>query len=87
MFEPVHGSAPDIAGRGVANPMAAMLAGAMMLEFLGEQDAARQLDEAVRRVLADGHGTPDLGGSETTRSVATAVTAVVVSGFSRTNSE
>jgi tartrate dehydrogenase/decarboxylase/D-malate dehydrogenase len=87
MFEPVHGSAPDIAGRGVANPMAAMLAGAMMLEFLGEQDAARQLDEAVRRVLADGHVTPDLGGSETTRSVATAVTAVVVSGFSRTNSE
>jgi tartrate dehydrogenase/decarboxylase/D-malate dehydrogenase len=67
--------------------MAAMLAGAMMLEFLGEQDAARQLDEAVRRVLADGHVTPDLGGSETTRSVATAVTAVVVSGFSRTNSE
>jgi tartrate dehydrogenase/decarboxylase/D-malate dehydrogenase len=74
MFEPVHGSAPDIAGRGVANPMAAMLAGAMMLEFLGEGEAAAVLERAVLRVLADQRDvTPDLGGSGTTESVTSAV--------------
>jgi tartrate dehydrogenase/decarboxylase/D-malate dehydrogenase len=70
MFEPVHGSAPDIAGRGVANPMATMLAGAMMLEFLGKDDAARVVEEAVLGVLAEGRElTPDLGGNGTTQSV------------------
>jgi tartrate dehydrogenase/decarboxylase/D-malate dehydrogenase len=70
MFEPVHGSAPDIAGRGIANPMATMLAGAMMLDFLGKDDAARRLEEAVLAVLADGRDlTPDLGGKGTTESV------------------
>ena len=74
LFEPVHGSAPDIVGRGIANPMAAMLSGAMMLEFLGEPEAARSVDDAVRRVLASGGAiTPDLGGTGTTRSVAEAV--------------
>jgi tartrate dehydrogenase/decarboxylase/D-malate dehydrogenase len=74
MFEPVHGSAPDIAGRGIANPMATMLAGAMMLEFLGEADAARAVERAVRRVLAEGKTvTPDLGGAATTDEVAAAV--------------
>jgi tartrate dehydrogenase/decarboxylase/D-malate dehydrogenase len=74
MFEPVHGSAPDIAGRGIANPMAAMLAGAMMLEFLGDTDAARAVESAVRTVLAGGGPlTPDLGGAGTTRSVSEAV--------------
>ena len=63
MFEPVHGSAPDIAGRGIANPMAAMLAGAMMLDFLGQPAAAKALDQAVIGVLAEGKAvTPDLGG-------------------------
>jgi tartrate dehydrogenase/decarboxylase/D-malate dehydrogenase len=76
MFEPVHGSAPDIAGRGIANPLATMLAGAMMLEFLGEATAAARLDRAVVRVLADGRGlTPDLGGDGTTSSVTDRVTA------------
>jgi tartrate dehydrogenase/decarboxylase/D-malate dehydrogenase len=75
MFEPVHGSAPDIAGRGVANPMAAMLAGAMMLDFLGEAEAARSIEQGVRAVLAEGHVTPDLGGAGTTRSVSDAVMA------------
>jgi tartrate dehydrogenase/decarboxylase/D-malate dehydrogenase len=78
LFEPVHGSAPDIAGRGIANPLAAMLSGVMMLEFLGEADAARSVDAAVRRVLADGRAlTPDLGGSGTTQSVAEAVLAEI----------
>jgi tartrate dehydrogenase/decarboxylase / D-malate dehydrogenase len=74
MFEPVHGSAPDIAGRGVANPMAQMLSGALMLEFLGEAEAARLIEVAVRRVLAGQRDpTPDLGGTGTTRSVTDAV--------------
>ena len=70
MFEPVHGSAPDIAGRGIANPMATMLAGAMMLEFLGEGDGAKRLEAAVLSVLSEGRDlTPDLGGRGTTASV------------------
>jgi tartrate dehydrogenase/decarboxylase/D-malate dehydrogenase len=78
MFEPVHGSAPDIAGRGIANPMATMLAGGMMLEFLGEAEAARAVERAVRRVLAEGKTlTPDLGGAATTDEVAAAVTQEV----------
>jgi tartrate dehydrogenase/decarboxylase / D-malate dehydrogenase len=74
MFEPVHGSAPDIVGRGVANPMAAMLAGVMMLEFLGEERAARAVERAVLAVLGDPRSvTPDLGGQGTTESVTDAV--------------
>ena len=67
MFEPVHGSAPDIAGKGVANPAAAILAAAMMLDWLGESVAAAALEDAVEDVLAAGQTTPDLGGSLSTR--------------------
>ena len=78
MFEPVHGSAPDIAGRGVANPMAAMLAGSMMLDFLSESAAAALLENAVLRILSDSNAvTRDLGGSGTTASVTDAVIAQV----------
>ena len=74
MFEPVHGSAPDIAGRGVANPLAQMLSGVMMLDFLGEAAAARRLEAAVVDVLADGGDvTPDLGGTGTTAGVTRAM--------------
>jgi len=74
MFEPVHGSAPDIAGRGVANPMATMLAGAMMLDFLGETAAGQLVEQSVLRALADGRElTPDLGGNGTTGGVTQAV--------------
>ena len=73
LFEPVHGSAPDLAGKGVANPMAAVLAGALMLEQLGEAAAARDLERAVRQALAAGARTPDVGGKATTKQVATAV--------------
>jgi tartrate dehydrogenase/decarboxylase/D-malate dehydrogenase len=76
MFEPVHGSAPDIAGKGVANPLATMLAGAMMLDFLGQTEAAAKIDAAVRAVLAEGRVvTPDLGGLGTTRGVTDAIVA------------
>ncbi len=74
LFEPVHGSAPDIAGRGIANPTGALLSAAMMLEWLGEGAAASMLREAVERALAAGHRTPDIGGSLTT----TAMTAKIV---------
>ncbi len=76
MFEPVHGSAPDIAGRGVANPIAQIASGAMMLEFLGEAQAAQLVDGALRAVLAAGRvRTPDLGGSASTTDVTEAVLA------------
>jgi isocitrate dehydrogenase (NAD+) len=69
IFEAVHGTAPDIAGHGVANPVAAMLAGAMMLERLGQKDRGLRLEAAVRRALANGKDlTPDLGGTGTTQS-------------------
>ena len=68
MFEPVHGSAPDIAGQGIANPTAAILSGANMLHWLGEERAAHAVERAVEATFAQGHGTPDLGGSHTTQS-------------------
>ncbi len=68
MFEPVHGSAPDIMGRGIANPVATLFSCVMMLEYLGEGRAARRLERAVRGHLARGDRTPDLGGTGTTRS-------------------
>jgi tartrate dehydrogenase/decarboxylase/D-malate dehydrogenase len=78
MFEPVHGSAPDIAGRGIANPMATMLAGAQMLEFLGAPAAAGLVERAVIGVLTDRSAlTPDLGGTSTTEAVADEVVARV----------
>ena len=74
LFEPVHGSAPDIIGRGIANPMATMLAGAQMLEFLGAADAARLVERAVIDVLSESRVlTPDLGGSSTTDGVTAAI--------------
>jgi tartrate dehydrogenase/decarboxylase/D-malate dehydrogenase len=68
MFEPVHGSAPDIAGQGLANPIATLWSVQMMLDFLGEKDAGRALLAAVERVTEKEVFTPDLGGTETTAS-------------------
>ena len=73
MFEPVHGSAPDIAGQGIANPVAAILSAGMMLDHLGFSDSAKTIRMAVERSLADGCHTPDLGGKMTTSDVGTAV--------------
>jgi isocitrate dehydrogenase (NAD+) len=78
VFEPVHGSAPDIAGTGRANPVAMILSGAMMLRHLGEGTAARSVEAAVDRVLSDGTvRTPDLGGTASTADVAQAVADAV----------
>jgi isocitrate dehydrogenase (NAD+) len=67
VYEAVHGTAPDIAGKGVANPVAAMIAGSMMLERIGQKERGVRLEAAVRRAIAKGNDlTPDLGGNATT---------------------
>ncbi|MBA2759834.1 MAG: tartrate dehydrogenase [Chloroflexia bacterium] len=77
MFEPVHGSAPDIAGDGIANPIAAIWSVAMMLEHLGLVDEAEAVMTAIRATTAEGVLTPDLGGTSTTREVGDNVLANV----------
>jgi 3-isopropylmalate dehydrogenase len=87
VFQPCHGSAPDIAGRNVANPMAMILSAAMMLEWLADKGsndlivAARMMREAVFDVLREGHSlTPDLGGTSSTQDVCAAVRARCLAG-------
>ena len=76
MFEPVHGSAPDIAGKGVANPVGTVWSAAMMLDHLGHEEAAGQLMATIRSSLSLPESrTPDLGGSATTAVVTDAVVA------------
>lgn len=75
MFEPVHGSAPDIAGQGIANPIAAIWSAAMMLEHLGMAPEAKRIMTALAATTASGVLTPDLGGAATTREVGDAVLA------------
>jgi tartrate dehydrogenase/decarboxylase/D-malate dehydrogenase len=78
MFEPIHGSAPDIAGKGIANPIAAIWAGAMMLDHLGERSAHDRILKSIETVLADGNvKTPDLGGRATTADMARSITAAM----------
>jgi isopropylmalate/isohomocitrate dehydrogenase-like protein len=78
LFEPVHGSAPDIAGKRIANPIAAILAAKMMLDYLGEDKWAEQVENAVVTVLKEGKQlTLDLGGSSTTSEVTEAIIAVL----------
>jgi isocitrate dehydrogenase (NAD+) len=76
VFEAVHGSAPDIAGKGIANPLALIMSGVMMLNHIGEESIAERIKAAYDTVLAEGkHLTRDLGGSETTESFADAIIA------------
>lgn len=72
-FEPVHGTAPDIAGKGIANPLATILSTAMMLRYLGETDAAGRIEGAVETVIANGPRTGDLGGQAGSADVTAAV--------------
>lgn len=78
LFEPVHGSAPAIAGKGVANPVGAILTSAMMLEYLGHKDASQAIEKAVRDSIFNNETTVDLGGSLSTEQVGSAVCARVV---------
>jgi tartrate dehydrogenase/decarboxylase/D-malate dehydrogenase len=78
MFEPIHGSAFDITGKGVANPIATFWTAAMMLEHLGEEDSARRLMQAIERVTTNGPLTPDLGGTAKTIDVTKAVRKAIL---------
>ncbi len=76
-FEPVHGSAPDIAGRGIANPIGAIWSGAMMLGHLGHADAEAAVGRAIEAVVKDGPRTRDMGGAGTTREVGAAIASAI----------
>jgi len=74
LFQAIHGSAPDIAGKGIANPLASIWSGQLLLDFLGEREAAALLMRAIEEVLANGQAhTPDLGGTATTRQLGEAI--------------
>jgi 3-isopropylmalate dehydrogenase len=78
LYEPIHGSAPDIAGQGKANPLATILSAAMMLRYsLGLPDAADRIEAAVAKALSNGARTSDIGGSMSTREMGDAVLAVL----------
>jgi len=79
LFEPVHGSAPDIAGKGIANPIGQIWSGALMLDFLGHKEAGAAIVGAIERVLADRDSprTPDLGGKATTADLGKAIAAAL----------
>jgi tartrate dehydrogenase/decarboxylase/D-malate dehydrogenase len=79
LFEPVHGSAPDIYGKGIANPIGQIWSGAMMLEHLGHTEAAAAVMRAIELVLAEGPRTPDMGGTANTVDVGKSVASVVTS--------
>lgn len=77
MFEPVHGSAPDIYGRNIANPVGMIWSGAMMLEHLGHGEAAAAVIRAIETVLEEGPRTPDIGGKASTQDVGRAIAAAI----------
>ncbi len=78
MFEPVHGSAPDIAGKGIANPIGQIWAGAMMLDHLGHPDAAEAIETTIEDVLESGdHRTPDMGGTASTKQLGETIASLI----------
>jgi tartrate dehydrogenase/decarboxylase/D-malate dehydrogenase len=77
LFEPVHGSAPDIYGRRIANPIAQIWSGALMLEFLGEAAAGKAVVAAIETVLKEGPRTPDAGGRASTDEVGKAIAEAI----------
>jgi tartrate dehydrogenase/decarboxylase/D-malate dehydrogenase len=77
LFEPVHGSAPDIYGQNIANPVAMIWSGAMMLDFLGRRDAHDAIVSAIEEVIKNGPRTPDLGGTASTTEVGQAFAAQI----------
>lgn len=83
MFEPIHGSAFDITGKGIANPVATFWTAAEMLDWLGESEASSTLMKSVENVCASGIKTPDLGGKATTKEVTAAVIADIRQGGSK----
>jgi tartrate dehydrogenase/decarboxylase/D-malate dehydrogenase len=80
LFEPVHGSAPDIYGQNIANPIAMIWSAALMLDFLGERAAHEAILSAIEQVLVEGPHTPDLGGTASTTELGQAIAARVAAG-------
>ncbi len=81
MFEPVHGSAPDIAGKGIANPVGQIWSGALMLEHFGQHEAARVIEEAIETAIGDRNvKTPDLGGTATTEELGKVIAEIISAG-------
>ncbi len=80
-FEPVHGSAPDIAGQGIANPIAAILSVKMLLNWMGEEKAANQVELAVEKAILNGVKTPDLGGNATTQELTREIVGILRSSI------
>ena len=78
LFEPVHGSAPDIYGQNIANPIGMIWSGAMMLEHLGEEAAAADIMTAIEDVLTTGPKTPDMKGVASTQEVGAAIASAIV---------
>jgi tartrate dehydrogenase/decarboxylase/D-malate dehydrogenase len=78
LFEPVHGSAPDIYGQNIANPIGMIWSGAMMLEHLGEEEAAADIMTAIEDVLTTGPKTPDMKGVASTQEVGAAIAGAIV---------
>jgi 3-isopropylmalate dehydrogenase len=84
LFEPIHGSAPDIAGQGIANPIGTILSAAMLLRHsIGLEDEARAVEDAVQVAISDGYRTPDLGGDLSTSQM----TEKIIEGLGVTKSE
>ncbi|HQC98188.1 MAG TPA: isocitrate/isopropylmalate family dehydrogenase, partial [Aquabacterium sp.] len=81
LFEPVHGSAPDIYGKNIANPVAMVWSAAMMLDFLGHRDAHDAVLRAIEQVLKDGPKTADLGGTANTTQMGEAIANLVADGI------
>lgn len=77
MFEPVHGSAPDIFGQNIANPIGQIWSGAMMLEHLGHQAAANAILRGIETVILEGPRTPDIGDKTSTQEVAKAIVEAI----------
>lgn len=78
MFEPIHGSAPDIAGRGIANPLAAIWSASQLLDFLGYEEWGARIVDAIEKMLAEKHAlTPDLGGSASTSECGKALAGIL----------
>ena len=78
LFEPVHGSAPALAGQGIANPVGAILTSAMMLEYLGHTNASKAIERAVVEAMSNEETTRDLGGSLSTEQAGTAISVAIV---------
>ena len=77
MFEPVHGSAPPLAGKNVANPVGAILSAGLMIDYLGYRDEAAAIERAVRAAVVAGEGTPDIGGSLGTRQTGDHISSLI----------